>query len=341
MPRSWTLKDGGALELYDADAAGEARDVVKSIEPLWNSCVFFPVTNKSWHRVAEITSSDKTRYSISGWFHGAPLPRPPPARDILPPLQPLTASTSIDLSEWVNAVYLKPATIRQIKQHFIEQGSVQLHSFLLPERYEALAKALDKSNNKWRRVTPANRRQYSTADRTSATGVLRAVLEMLQSTTWANFLASITNLSLVKGRIEARCFGRDSYTLTQDAEELSSHRLLDALLSIAPQEWDEDWGGATVYLSPEAELLTAPPVPNALTIAYRAGSTEEPVMRFTQYVSLAAPEPIYDISAMYFEDDEEDVVESLPKKKSGYGGARSKPAAPAEKPSSRKNKQNK
>lgn len=47
-------EDGGALELFDVDAAGQPRDVVQSLVPQWNSFAFFEVTPTSFHQVREL-----------------------------------------------------------------------------------------------------------------------------------------------------------------------------------------------------------------------------------------------------------------------------------------------
>lgn len=344
MPRDWKAADGGALELYDADGAGEARTVVKSIVPKWNSCAFFAVTAQSWHRVAEVMRNSSARMSISGWFHGAPLPRPPPARDELPPLVPLDAHAKLDLSEWLNPVYLKPDTQKQIKRHFVENDSVQLQDFLLPERYEALVAALA-SCKVWTHTGPANRRQYDSTKPSAATGALRNTMSLFLSPVWAAFVASLSNIKVVQARVEARRFGPDSYTLTQDAEELASQTVLDALLSVAPPDWPEEAGGTTTYLAPDGELLSTAPEPNALTLAYRSGSEEVPVMRFTKYVSRSAPGVLYDICAMYWEEAEAaEEAETKTKPASGkqakraaYGAAAA-PAAAERKGKARKQK---
>ena len=341
VPRDWTVADGGALELYDTDGAGEARTVVKSIVPKWNSCAFFAVTAQSWHRVAEVLRDSSARMSISGWFHGAPLPRPPPARDVLPPLVPLNANAKLDLSEWLNPVYLKPDTQKQIKRHFVENDSVQLQDFLLPERYEALVAALA-SCKAWTHAGPANRRQYDATKPAAATGALRDTMSLFLSPVWAAFVASLSNIKVVQARVEARRFGPDSYTLTQDAEELASQTVLDALLSVAPADWPEEAGGTTTYLAPDGELLSTAPEPNALTLAYRSGSEEVPVMRFTKYVSRSAPGVLYDICAMYWEAEAAEEAEAKPAsgkaKRSAYGAAAAPAAAAQRKGKARKQK---
>lgn len=47
-------------------------------------------------QVAEVLTEDKTRLSISGWFHGPPVDRPEP---YIEPLLDLLPAKSIDVSK--------------------------------------------------------------------------------------------------------------------------------------------------------------------------------------------------------------------------------------------------
>ena len=63
-------KDGGQLYLYDSDEnTNTPVNIIKKIFPNKNQLTLFEVTEKSFHEVGEITSEDKLRVSISGWFY--------------------------------------------------------------------------------------------------------------------------------------------------------------------------------------------------------------------------------------------------------------------------------
>ncbi len=63
-------KDGGQLYLYDADDdTNSPVNIIKKIIPNKNQLTLFEVTEKSFHEVEEISSEDKLRVSISGWFY--------------------------------------------------------------------------------------------------------------------------------------------------------------------------------------------------------------------------------------------------------------------------------
>ena len=118
VPKTWTAKDGGSLDLFDCDDQQQPRNVVTRLVPQWNSFSFFEVSPVSYHQVAEIVSPDKERVSISGWFHGAPIERPPPAIErplihfhgiLSPKNRDLDEAVEADLAllaSWINPRYL-------------------------------------------------------------------------------------------------------------------------------------------------------------------------------------------------------------------------------------------
>lgn len=59
-------------------------EVCKSIQPKFNTLLFFEVSDRSFHQVAEVLTKSKTRYSINGWFHGDINYRPEPFIETIP-----------------------------------------------------------------------------------------------------------------------------------------------------------------------------------------------------------------------------------------------------------------
>jgi Rps23 Pro-64 3,4-dihydroxylase Tpa1-like proline 4-hydroxylase len=144
VPDDWSEEDGGTLDLFDVDAAGQPRTVTESILPAWNNFLFFEVTPTSFHQVAEVLSS-KQRLSISGWFHGAPIVRPPPYVEEPLPRATIATNASVDLTQWIHPNYLNPKYQAQINQQFSEQSSIELPNFLTDEKWEALSRVFDRS----------------------------------------------------------------------------------------------------------------------------------------------------------------------------------------------------
>lgn len=174
----WQKDWGGALELYPTrmgeDGQPEPEAIpVKSIPPSWNQFIFFEVQpGKSFHSVEEVVvggegEDGRERLSISGWFHAAQedeegyIPEPPAETkssreqltststlfntfpsidaDTLPDTNTLSEAHTSFLSEFINPVYLQSRTMKALGERFIEESSLELHSFLS----NALSESLD------------------------------------------------------------------------------------------------------------------------------------------------------------------------------------------------------
>jgi hypothetical protein len=95
---------------------------------------------------------DKKRISIQGWYHGIAAP---PGSDVAtiaqltsaralnaqaavfsalsPPRGTLKAEDFENLSEFISFAYLKPGVVKQLRQRFDEEGSLQLLNFIRSE----------------------------------------------------------------------------------------------------------------------------------------------------------------------------------------------------------------
>jgi hypothetical protein len=95
---------------------------------------------------------DKKRISIQGWYHGA---APPTGSDVatiaqltsaralhaeasvFSALSPSSGALKADdyerLSEFISVAYLKPSVVKQLRQQFDREGSVQLLNFIRSE----------------------------------------------------------------------------------------------------------------------------------------------------------------------------------------------------------------
>ncbi|KAF7332447.1 Nuclear protein [Mycena kentingensis (nom. inval.)] len=172
----WQKDWGGALELYPTvigpDGEREPTSVPsKSIPPSWNQFIFFEVQpGLSFHSVEEVVvggegEDGRARLSISGWFHAAQegeegyvpeaenLPKssreqltmsstefkPYPSEMETPLEETLSDEHTAFLTEFLNPVYLQPRTMKALALRFVEESSLELHSFLSND----LASALD------------------------------------------------------------------------------------------------------------------------------------------------------------------------------------------------------
>ncbi|KAJ8087067.1 putative component of NuA3 histone acetyltransferase complex [Marasmius tenuissimus] len=149
---------------------------VKSIPPSWDQFIFFEVQpGRSFHSVEEVVvggggEDGRERLSISGWFHAAQEgeegyePEKEPelkssreqlaasstvfqsysqsssGEESLPDLSASLSPEHIEyLSEYLNPVYLQPRTLQALSTRFVDESSLELHSFLSND----LAKALE------------------------------------------------------------------------------------------------------------------------------------------------------------------------------------------------------
>jgi 2OG-Fe(II) oxygenase superfamily/Oxoglutarate and iron-dependent oxygenase degradation C-term len=179
LNRDWdAARDGGGLELFDAEGGGEAGAVVRRLNPAWNSLALFEVSPISFHQVNEVLrepepepsgrkgkkkvaagGSKGGRVSISGWFHGEPIPRPPPAE------QPTTSVAAVlgpAGTQWlegvVSAQYLDEDVIQDMEAHFASNASLDLAGFLEPD-VERRAR-MGAGRQQWEHVGPATLRNY-------------------------------------------------------------------------------------------------------------------------------------------------------------------------------------
>ncbi|OAD61014.1 2-oxoglutarate and iron-dependent oxygenase domain-containing protein 1 [Eufriesea mexicana] len=224
LSKNWFGKDGGTLDLFDTDEHGLPRNVVKSLIPEYNSLVFFEVVNNSYHQVAEVTTPDKSRWSINGWFHG-PLSisnRPPRPEIELDYIQP--SNERVNLNDWVTECYLFPGIVKEIQQDMEEESFAFLSNFLRDDVYEKLATDLTSDVIVWKKVGPADTRNYEIAEETSLPELLKTFYNMFKSITMFQLLKNYTELDLVPEKenmnpkmvIELQRWSRGCYTLICD-----------------------------------------------------------------------------------------------------------------------------
>ncbi|NXT19529.1 OGFD1 hydroxylase, partial [Syrrhaptes paradoxus] len=204
----WEKSDGGTLDLYSADEHFQPQQIVKSLVPSWNTLVFFEVSPVSFHQarslmccstlfqVSEVLSEEKCRLSVSGWFHGLSIARPPRHVEAPLPRSPHIPYDHEILYEWINPVYLDMDTQAQIQEEFEEQSEILLKDFLKKDKYQLLCEALESKDIQWSSRGPANKRLYETAKEDSLPDVLKKFLQFLRSEALFLLLSNFTGLKL-------------------------------------------------------------------------------------------------------------------------------------------------
>ncbi|XP_005741719.1 prolyl 3-hydroxylase OGFOD1 isoform X1 [Pundamilia nyererei] len=192
----WQSSDGGTLDLYTTDSNLQPQSIVKPLVPSWNTLVLFEVSPVSFHQVSEVLSQDKCRLSLSGWFHGPSLERPP--RHTVAPVQrnPHLPRDETVLLEWINPIYLDISYQEQIQENFEDSSEIQLKGFLKEEKFKEVSEALRLSQIEWKKRGPPNKRCYEAAALDSLPQCVSACWELLHSEAFFLLLSNFTGLRL-------------------------------------------------------------------------------------------------------------------------------------------------
>ncbi|CAL1701001.1 unnamed protein product [Somion occarium] len=312
--QGWQKEWGGALELYPTklgpDGTLEPENIPsKSIPPSWNQFIFFVVQpGRSFHSVEEVVVGEgedgRQRLSISGWFHvpqpGEPGYEPevhpagvkssreqlaststdfryyPETGETPLPNQPLSEEHMSFLSEYMNSVYLQPRTIKALSSRFVEESSLELHSFLCEPLANKLSAGLAENDARdglgpdretpipphtagtdgiWTLKGPPHKWRYSVLKPQEETGKFEAVFpvsahaspdaivrslqdNLFPSPAFRAWLANVSQLLPLRYSSEARRFrpGLD-YTLATSEEKEAR---LDVVLGLTPQFGEDE-----------------------------------------------------------------------------------------------------
>ncbi|KAG2013135.1 nuclear protein [Coprinopsis cinerea AmutBmut pab1-1] len=306
----WQKDWGGALELYPVkpgpDGQLEPECIPsKSIPPSWNQFIFFEVQpGQSFHSVEEVVvgGDGRERLSISGWFHAAQegeegyVPEAPsemkssreqlashstvftsyPSTSLDAVSETLTEEHTSFLSEFLNPVYLQHRTMKALAARFVEESSLELHSFLsndIAENLETRLRDLDLRDGlgedragkipphnsgiegQWELRGPPHKWRYCTlkareegapiqavtprAANPSADAIMRSLQdELFTSPAFRAWLSAVTRLIPMRHSVQARRFrpGLD-YTLATSED---NEARLDVVLGLTPRVRDPD-----------------------------------------------------------------------------------------------------
>lgn len=192
----WESSDGGTLDLYSTDSNFQPQSIVKSVVPCWNSLVLFEVSPVSFHQVAEVLSENKCRLSLSGWFHGPSVERPPRHTETPVPRSPHLPRDETLLLEWLNPLYLDCVYQSQVQEEFEDNSEIQLKNFLKEEKFREVSEALLLAQIQWSRRGPPNKRWYEVALLDSVPACVSVCWELLCSEAFFLLLSNFTGLRL-------------------------------------------------------------------------------------------------------------------------------------------------
>ncbi|XP_023218825.1 prolyl 3-hydroxylase OGFOD1-like [Centruroides sculpturatus] len=317
---AWKEEDGGSLQLFDCDKKSHPGDIVKTFLPVWNNFVFFEVSETSFHQVEEVLSLDKTRLSISGWFHGPPLKRSNPCfLSTYDFVSPEYISETVFRS-WINPIYLESNVQMEVQEKFQVDSEIELQDFLQTDKFLEVEKALAANELCWTRKGPANRYNYEQLDADTFPTIVKECIKVFQSEAMFLMLSNLTGLTLHKliadaqkeiddasssnemagsslkedKKVTSKCcyeirqWKHGFYTLIHDDDKENVGYALDSLLCFNCNNWKMDYGGFTSYIAKneDEELLSICPSTNSLALVYR----DQDTLRFVKYINSKAKE---------------------------------------------------
>jgi len=240
LSENWTEQDGGTLDLFDTNY-GAPDKIVKSLVPEYNSLVFFEVDrNNSYHQVSEVTTDDKCRLSINGWFYGPrddyhKQPRYAIAKNLQ---EPNVAEVKLD--SWIAEHYLLPKITKQIQKDVEKKSYTLLNDFLKKSTYQQIANDLTSQDIKWQMLGPADMHRYEVADETSLPESLKKFCALFKSISFFRLLEKYTGLDLVpkdsianfnlrspKMKLELQRWSAGCYSLLYDRNMLKEADISD------------------------------------------------------------------------------------------------------------------
>jgi len=281
----WKKEEGGALEIYNYDEHNGQRIPqpipCKTFLPIFNSMAYFAVQpGTSFHSVQEVYG-ERPRLSIQGWYHAQELPEGM-ENATLNRLKSTDKGEDTDgafcsfvddndesmsdeilskkdhdfLAKYINETYLSKESIRNIRERFEEDSSVQLRKFLKQEWIDKFDKSIKEADESlgggqpaldykigttggWKIVGPAHKQRFLDFTGTgennnvdSSGSLLMHIREnVFQSAPFNRFFKLITSLGMAlghRGRIRRFRPGLD-YTVAHYGI-LTKKAVLDATL---------------------------------------------------------------------------------------------------------------
>lgn len=154
----------------------------------------------------------------------------------------------------INPKILKPKVMKELSSGFRENNpkGVQVQGFLEPECYlQALSE-----------IGSAGFKKSEQRDTHSYFETKHPALAFFSSKEFLSFASAVAGKRLAKAECSLRIFMAGSYTLLHD----KAQKGIEFFFDLTP-EWNDEAGGAIVYLTVAGEKLAIPPSPNTLIIA--------------------------------------------------------------------------
>lgn len=178
-----------------------------------------------------------------------------------------------ELKQWVNKDYLNPVLLRQMRNVYRRQQSVQLRAFLTLQQFRQLQHDAMHAPQTARSVP-----DMFIYDALKPCGTMLSFEHFLRSPVFAQLLSFILGRKVACASIEWQSFRHRHYTLLHD--KLRQERGIYLFFDLTAR-WEEAWGGYTSVVKDGDELARIIPRANALTFFTLAGKARH----FTTYVN--------------------------------------------------------
>lgn len=303
---NWDSKaNGGDLQLFNHDKKLQPTSVATQYAPLRNSLILFEVSEKSWHRVAEMVSNEP-RLSINGWFHSTRRidSKKPTAESI----ERFVPEKKCKLSKLISKEFLAKDRQNEVQQTFSDNSELNLSGFLVKELHKEVYAELVLNASLFQTMGPVNKRHVArlNVDKFISYANLQAthrIIDCLKSINFAKLAAKLTGVtvtgaetSVTVSRVE-----HGTYWVLGDEDADRSNAdgyCLDVHLFIQEKEWDEEAGGNLIYIAEgeTEELLRISPSPNSASIVF----IEPGVLSFMKYANCQASDPFFLFTVSFY-----------------------------------------
>ncbi|CAH8593071.1 unnamed protein product [Schistosoma margrebowiei] len=256
VPDSWDSQiDGGELQLFESQPIiDDGNDenffptkISTTIPPKRNMFMFFEVSPRSFHQVAEVFGHSK-RLSLHGWFHGPSLWTVD--NNIMPSVEkisPIHIEEEL-VYQWINPVYFDTEQLRKIRRKFCRSSEIQLTNFIKTDKWIELVQCLKSiSTHNWLHCGPPNRRNYHclfNTDLNPIPDLCEQIIRLFKSEAMLVILSDITGIQLhpcsIINDIDNTTVVNDNNTTDENVSQSKRMRTEDTVNVISTSDTDRN-----------------------------------------------------------------------------------------------------
>lgn len=231
----WLPEWGGTLDVYSVDDNNCATEIVKNINPEFNSLIFFPVERYTYHQVAENTSTF-SRISINGWFHCDDLSwqmYPYPFKCLSPFYTPhaVSANRCRSVAEMcIEPMFEEPIFREAIRDTFIKDGFIMCEGFFKSSMVDHLSNEIFSNNMHWKIKGPLNKKHYKYVDLDELPLTMLFVVNMLKTDRMFQFFQECSGFEFLGVNIEVQRWHGGHYMVSGGNDGLAGFNVLSVYL---------------------------------------------------------------------------------------------------------------